>query len=584
MAGHAWSISAVVWLVVLSADHSVQAYQYQVTLDPDSRYLFQWSVDYKESLINVQLTCKVTPESWLAFGFSDYGDVTSADLILFWTDGDGKHHFFDGHTTPDGIFLPDRQQDYHLTSVADDRGSVVLDFYRHFNTCDPEDYALDNGTTHLVYVESAQPEGPPLARDVTRLRHGVQRLQLLKPEISAPVFPEDTWSFEVRAPEVLVPAEETTYWWHTTILPDMPSPHHIIQYEGIVAEGSGDLVHHMEVFHCQVQKGHGVPYYNGPGIAEGKPEGLEVCRKVIGAWAMGAEAMIYPEEAGVPVGGQGFSRFALLEVHYNNPQKKSGRMDSSGIRFHVTSQLRKYDAGIMELGLEYVNKMAVPPGQRDFKLSGYCVHKCTQMSLPPAGIHVFASQLHTHLTGRRVYTKHARDGAELPEVNRDNHYSPHFQEIRRLPQPHHVLPGDVLITTCEYDTTKRSKATVGGFSITDEMCLNYVHYYPRSDLEVCKSSVRTDSLHTFFFLLNRFENSKVSPEAGDRANYESIEWSPLNVRLLEDLYSTSPLSMQCNRSDGTRFPGEWEHVRVPDIVRPLVVDTSEVCSGHVTAE
>lgn len=48
-------------------------------------------------------------------------------------------------------------------------------------------------------------------------------------------------------------------------------------------------------------------------------------------------------------------------------------------------------------------------------------------ALPDSGIHIFASQLHTHLTGRKVVTVLARDGQEKKVVNRDNHYSPHFQ-------------------------------------------------------------------------------------------------------------------------------------------------------------
>lgn len=48
-------------------------------------------------------------------------------------------------------------------------------------------------------------------------------------------------------------------------------------------------------------------------------------------------------------------------------------------------------------------------------------------TLPPSGIHIFASQLHTHLTGRKVVTVLARDGREKEIVNRDDHYSPHFQ-------------------------------------------------------------------------------------------------------------------------------------------------------------
>jgi len=33
------------------------------------------------------------------------------------------------------------------------------------------------------------------------------------------------------------------------------------------------------------------------------------------------------------------------------------------------------------------------------------------------------------------------------------------------------------------------------------MCLNYIHYYPLVELEVCKSSVITQSLYDFFRFL-----------------------------------------------------------------------------------
>lgn len=32
----------------------------------------------------------------------------------------------------------------------------------------------------------------------------------------------------------------------------------------------------------------------------------------------------YPEEAGSSIGGPGFSRYIMLEVHYNNPEHKKG--------------------------------------------------------------------------------------------------------------------------------------------------------------------------------------------------------------------------------------------------------------------
>ena len=78
---------------------------------------------------------------------------------------------------------------------------------------------------------------------------------------------------------------------------------------------------------------------------------------------MGADDFVYPEEAGLPIGGSGFNRFIMLEVHYNNPELQAGNIDSSGVKFIFTKSLRKYDAGVIELGLEYTDKMAIPPGQ-----------------------------------------------------------------------------------------------------------------------------------------------------------------------------------------------------------------------------
>ena len=35
--------------------------------------------------------------------------------------------------------------------------------------------------------------------------------------------------------------------------------------------------------------------------------------------------MSYPAEAGAPIGGPASSRYVMLEVHYNNPDRISGR-------------------------------------------------------------------------------------------------------------------------------------------------------------------------------------------------------------------------------------------------------------------
>lgn len=61
-------------------------------------------------------------------------------------------------------------------------------------------------------------------------------------------------------------------------------------------------------------------------------------------------------------------------------------------------------------------------------------------------------------------TRHFRDGKELEELNRDDFYLNHFQEIRHLRKKPKVLPGDALVTTCFYDT--RGYTNVSGFNFS----------------------------------------------------------------------------------------------------------------------
>ncbi|KAL5011858.1 hypothetical protein ScPMuIL_010409 [Solemya velum] len=541
----------------------------EIYLDRDKVLNLKWDLDYKTKIVYFRLHANFGPEKWFGFGFSDYGESTNADLIVFWTDPLSIHHFQDTWSDSRGLLHIDSRQDYTVVKATVRPMETDIILYRKFDTCDEHDYQLDNGTTHIIFFIS---DGQPTHVDsmnITALNPGIQRVQLLKPELKKPNFPDDTWTFDVIAPKVHIPSKETTYWWYITTIPELRKKHHIIKFEGLIQNGNENLVHHMEVFHCEVGEKNTVPPYNGPGMAEGKPPELEACRNVIGAWAMGAQPLVLPEEAGTPIGSDQISRFVLLEVHYNNPGLKSGIIDSSGIRFYVTSQLRKYDAGIMELGLEYTDKMAIPPHQEKFLFEGFCIKECTEIGLPDHGIKIFASQLHSHLTGRRVYTKHVREGVELPELNRDNHYSPHFQEIRLLQAPVEIMPGDSLITTCEDTTLDRQNMTFGGFSIRDEMCVNYVHYYPRVELEVCKSSIATQDLKNYFKFMHGWDGAATSRDQGIQDNYNAIDWTPLNVHLLKTLYDSSPLSMQCNQSDGRRFPGNWEGASQPRIRVPL---------------
>lgn len=114
------------------------------------------------------------------------------------------------------------------------------------------------------------------------------------------------------------------------------------------------------------------------------------------------------------------------------------------------------------------------------------------------------------------------------------------------------------MTHCDYNTLDRTNVTLGGFSISHEMCVNYVHYYPHVSLEVCKSSVSDQALRTFFNYMKEWEGQSSVADRTISESYGAISWNRMRVQLLDEVYHEAPLSMQCNMSSGDRFPGNQE--------------------------
>lgn len=81
---------------------------------------------------------------------------------------------------------------------------------------------------HLVFAVLEQPVSTLEAVNTSGLHSGLQRVQLLKPELPVPTLPPDTHSLDIRAPNVLVPSQETTYWCYIMELPTAFARHHIV--------------------------------------------------------------------------------------------------------------------------------------------------------------------------------------------------------------------------------------------------------------------------------------------------------------------------------------------------------------------
>lgn len=102
--------------------------------------------------------------------------------------------------------------------------------------------------------------------------------------------------------------------------------------------------------------------------------------------------------------------------------------------------------------------------------------------------------LHSHLAGRRLSLKHIRQGKELPRIVQDNHFDFDYQQSHAIQKEVNVLPGDELVAECVYSTLNRTKPTLGGYAASEEMCLAFIMYYPRTHLTSCFSMTPVEDL------------------------------------------------------------------------------------------
>uniref|UniRef100_A0A5K4F0A7 Dopamine beta-hydroxylase n=1 Tax=Schistosoma mansoni TaxID=6183 RepID=A0A5K4F0A7_SCHMA len=588
-------------------------HEYTLLLNQNDHYKLQWSIDddnndNKMKWLNFNVCYHLSSNEQLeiknlkffGIGFGKYDEPINLDMYLLYfplynkeieNNYKDNYLFMEAYTDENSILHIRDSIESQLYTVQfpnmrninnNDQQFICFNFGRMATSCRENGYSINNQTTHLFLFHSIYDHisrhdviyqmwlhriglTPMISLNNLEMKQIPYKkilLQLIKSSSYTDFkVTEDIKIFSLHVHKVEVPAVETTYWCKTIELPYFSEPHHIVRYENDIQERSQGFIHHMEVFRCP---GHNKRYYDAPCNSETKPEDLIDCREVIAAWAMGSTGLTFPEEAGYPIGGLSGKEYAVIEIHYYNPDNISGIIDNSGFRFYITNQLRKYDVGIMELGLVYTPNNFIPFKQSNFFLSGYCDSQCTDITLPkPNGIFVFASQLHTHLTGIKVVTYHIRNGTRLPDLNRDNYYSPHFQEIRQLDQQIQIKPGDTLITRCTYDTSQKNQITFGGIRINDEMCLNYIFYYPKIDLELCKSDISIESLNIFLNTLDDNENQQNDNSLMNRVN--NIKWKQEEVEQLKRFYKNAPIEMHCNSSSGTRIKNSKIY-RFPEII------------------
>jgi hypothetical protein len=67
---------------------------FQVPLDSNNRFRLFWTIDYESEFVTLEVRSTLENKNdWFAIGFSDYGQITNADLCILWFDKKNRIHF-----------------------------------------------------------------------------------------------------------------------------------------------------------------------------------------------------------------------------------------------------------------------------------------------------------------------------------------------------------------------------------------------------------------------------------------------------------------------------------------------------------
>ncbi|KAL9987415.1 hypothetical protein ACROYT_G001716 [Oculina patagonica] len=469
-----FSSLVVVFLALISASAAdlSSEFAHHAVLDPAELMKLYWTVDWDKETVSFAVEAATT--GWIGFGFSSgNGKMAGSDVVIGWVK-DSKGYLTDRFADEERLPPLDKENNYELTGFEESDKKTVLRFNRKFDTCDPRDRKIEQGTTKVVFAYHT--EDPKSDIDIKYHTFRGSRSILLLNNMDEKQVNETGWKdFVMKNKNITIPKKRTTYWCSLIRAPEIKAKHHITKFEPYIQKGNEGLVHHLVIYECHNRGQFNDSVHYGPGFDchdyANMPFGECYFYSIVGVWAVGAQAFYYPPNVGYVIGSADSPNSYMLEIHYDNPKEIEGRKDSSGLRFFYTPNLRKYDAGVLPVGESSLPYMVIPPKQKSWITYGFCPKECSQemlnsTTLPGKGIKVFAAFLHTHLQGSAIWTKHVRDGVELTEIARDDNYDFNFQDIQVLGKEVHVKPGDDLINYCKYQTMDKNKIVVRRFNPT----------------------------------------------------------------------------------------------------------------------
>lgn len=293
--------------------------------------------------------------------------------------------------------------------------------------------------------------------------------------------------FDARLKNVIVTSNTTKAC--RTLRSKRHGKHQIVSFRPhFEPHNAQDYVIHMMVYECKHRHDDQISNFDDESCENSQKLN---CANIVATWSKGSQGFVYPDDVGYPLEDSSY----FIEVHYE-PLKlnsSSSFVDSSGIRFSITRELRKHEAGLLSIGIQPAWTHIIPPGFRKVTSIGYCSGKCNKDALPVDGINVVGLHMQTHEMGKSIKVGLVRsDGIEQHPIGQDYSLNSDYLEYRALDNHVRILPNDDLIVECSYNSYEKTKLTLGGYDAQQEVCQATLIYYPRQQqLTSCQSKPKT---------------------------------------------------------------------------------------------
>jgi len=478
-------------------------FSFSTYLDEYHQFRLYWS-HLDDDVIDIGIEANST--GWIAMGLSPNGGMEHSDIMLGWVDdSDGTVTLQDRYTA-DSMTTPslDDVDDLELVGGEQEDGITRLRFQRTRSLdCDDtsgHDMAVSHGTSRVIYAWNDHDGDSHDADSIAyhgATQRGTKSVNLWYGESHsqgmALELEDDADFVELTMTNWSVSTNETEYVCKVFKLPTFNDTQHVVKFQPLIEAKNEAIVHHIVGYACSTSDVYGEVDDTHQMTCDEWDTNMpsEDCRsaRLQYGWAVGGGDQYFPEEAGLPMGGDTDFHYFFMEMHYDNPEHRDDIIDSSGVRMWYTPTLREYDAGLLWMGHTVNPFRQFTPQGMVTTITGYCPSDCTESGLPEEGVNAFSSLLHAHTAGAALKLRHIRDGVELQPLDVNEHYDFDYQQFIELDEMVTLLPGDQFIMECTYDTTERDGMTLAGQGSRDEMCVGFLWVYPAPTLYGCSSGL-----------------------------------------------------------------------------------------------